>query len=159
MYFGLIEVPTYFMDLTRKVFMEYLDKFVIAFINDVLVYSNDEEEHKEHLCLLLQKLRDHRLYAKLSKCEFWMKQVSFLSHVILGEGICVDSSKIRDMLGWNAPSSVIDSRTSLGLVGYYQKIVEGFSKTTKPIIELLEKDKKFKWTLLVKLDFRSQRRN
>jgi hypothetical protein len=93
MYFGLIEVPTYFVDLTDKVITEYLDKFIIVFINDVLVYSKDEE-HKEHLCLVLQKLRDHKLYAKLSKCEFWMKQVSFLGHVISGEGLSVDSSKI-----------------------------------------------------------------
>jgi hypothetical protein len=85
-----------------------------------------------------------------------MKQVSFLSHVISGEGMSVDSSKIRDMLGWNAPSSVIDSQTSLGLVGYYQKIVEGFSKITKPMIELLGKDKKFKWTHRpAKLDLRN----
>jgi hypothetical protein len=93
MYFGLIEVPTYFVDLTDKVITEYLDKFIIVFINDVLVYSKDEE-HKEHLCLVLQKLRDHKLYAKLSKCEFWMKQVSFLGHVISGEGLSMDSSKI-----------------------------------------------------------------
>jgi hypothetical protein len=103
MYFGLIEVPTYFMDLTDKVFMEYLDNFIIVFINDVLVYSKSKEEHKEHLRLVSYKLSDHRLYVKMSKCEFWLKQATFMSHVILEEGISVDSSKIQDILSWNAP--------------------------------------------------------
>jgi hypothetical protein len=82
MYFELIEVPTYFMDLTDKVFMEYLNKFIIVFINDMLVYSKNKEEHEEHLRLVSEKLSDHRLYAKMSKCEFWLKQATFMSHVI-----------------------------------------------------------------------------
>jgi hypothetical protein len=91
---GLTIALAYLMDLMNKVIMEYLDKFIIVIINDILVCTKDEEEHKEHLRLVLQKLQDHRLYAKLSKCEFWMKQVSFLSHVISEEGISVDSSMI-----------------------------------------------------------------
>jgi hypothetical protein len=102
MYFGLIEVPTYFMDLTDKVFIEYLDKFVIVFINDVLVYSKSKEEHEEHLRMVSSKLSDHRLYANMSKCEFWLKQATFMSNVILEGGISMDSSKIRDILSWNA---------------------------------------------------------
>jgi hypothetical protein len=98
MSFGLTNIPAYFMDLMNKVFMEYLDKFIVMIIDGILVYSKSEEEHEEHLHLVLQKLQDHRLYAKLSKCEFWMKQVSFLSHVILVEGMYVESIKIRDML-------------------------------------------------------------
>jgi hypothetical protein len=98
MSFGLTNVPAYFMDLMNKVFMEYLDKFIVMIIDGILVYSKSEEEHEEHLHLVLQKLQDHRLYAKLSKCEFWMKQVSFLSHVILVEGMSMESIKIRDML-------------------------------------------------------------
>jgi uncharacterized membrane protein YcgQ (UPF0703/DUF1980 family) len=98
MYFGLIEVLTYYMDLMNMNFMEYLDKFVIVFIEGIMVYSKDEEEHEEHLHLELKKLQDHRLYAKLSKCEFWLKQVTFISHIILKQGISVDSSKIRDAL-------------------------------------------------------------
>jgi hypothetical protein len=86
------------------------------------------------------------LYAKLSKCEFWLKQIAFLGHVISKGGIYVDSSKIQDVLSWNAPTSVGDIQSFLGLGGYYQKFIKGFSKIIKPMTELLEKDKKFKWT-------------
>jgi hypothetical protein len=96
--FGLTNASAYFIYLMNKVFMEYLDKFIVVFINDILVYSRSEEEHEHHLCLALQKLREHRLYAKLSKCEFWMKQVAFLGHVISKGGISVDPSKVQDVL-------------------------------------------------------------
>jgi hypothetical protein len=146
MSFGLTNAPAYFMYLMNKVFLEYLDKFVVVFIDDILVYSRSEEEHEEHLCLALQKLREHRLYAKLSKCEFWMKQVAFLGHVISKGGISVDPSKIQDVLSWNAPTSVGDIRSFLGLAGYYRIFIKGFSKISKPMTELLEKDRKFEWT-------------
>jgi hypothetical protein len=107
--FGLTNAPAYFMFLMNKVFMEYLDKFVVVFIDDILVYSKSEEEHEEHLRLALQKLRENRLYAKLSKCEFWMKQVAFLGYVISKGGI----------LSWNAPTSVDNIQSFLGLAGYY----------------------------------------
>jgi hypothetical protein len=94
MLFGLTNAPTYFMYMMNKVFMEYLDKFVMVFINDILVYSRSEEEHEGYLRLVLQKLRDHKLYAKLSKCEFWLKQVAFLGHVISQGGRSVDPSKV-----------------------------------------------------------------
>jgi hypothetical protein len=123
--------------------MEYLDKFVVVFIDDIWVYSWSEEEH---LHLVLQKLRDHKLYAKLSKCEFWLKQVAFLGHVISKGEISVDPSKVQDMLSWKAPTSVSDIRSFLGLAGYYQRFIEGFSKISKPMTELLEKDKQFEWT-------------
>jgi hypothetical protein len=96
--FGLTNALSYFMYLMKKVFMEYLDKFVVVFIDNILIYSRSEEEHKEHLHLVLQKLREHRLYAKLSKCEFWMKQVVFLGHVISKGGIYMDPSKVQDVL-------------------------------------------------------------
>jgi hypothetical protein len=117
--FGLTNAPAYFMYLMYKVFMEYLEKFVVVFIDDILVYSRSEEEHEEHLCLALQKLQKHRLYAKLTKCEFWMKQVAFLGHVISKRGISVDPNKVQDVLSWNVPMSVDDIRSFLGLVGYY----------------------------------------
>jgi hypothetical protein len=101
MSFGLTNASTYLMYLMNNVFVEYLDKFVMVFIVDILVYSKDEEEHEEHHHLVLQKLHDHRLYAKFSKCEFWLKQVAFLGHVISKGGISVDPSKIRDVLSWN----------------------------------------------------------
>jgi hypothetical protein len=117
--FGLTNAPSYFMFLMNKVFMEYLDKFVVVFIDDILVYSKSEEEHEEHLRLALQKLRENRLYAKLSKCEFWMKQVAFLGYVISKGGIFVDPSKVQDVLSWNAPTSVSNIQSFLGLAGYY----------------------------------------
>jgi hypothetical protein len=126
--------------------MEYLDKFIMVFINDILVYSRSEEEYEEHLRLVLQKLRDNKLCAKLSKCEFWLKQVAFLGHIISKGGIYVDPSKIQDVLSWNAHMSIDDIQSFLGLAGYYWMFIEGFSKITKAMTELLEKDKKFKWT-------------
>jgi hypothetical protein len=108
MSFGLTNAPTYFMYLMNKVFMEYLEKFVMVLLNDVLVYSRSEEEHEGHLHLALQQLREHGLCAKLSKCEFWMKQVAFLGHVISKGGISVDPSKVQDVLSWNAPTSFSD---------------------------------------------------
>jgi hypothetical protein len=96
------------MYLMNKVFIEYLDKFVVVCIDDILVYSRNEEEHEEHLRLVLQKLRDHRLYDKLSKCEFWLKQVAFLGHIISKGGIFVDPRNIQDALSWNAPMTVGD---------------------------------------------------
>jgi hypothetical protein len=119
MSFGLTNAPVYFMYLMNMVFMEYLDKFVVVFIDDILVYSKSEEEHEEHLRLALQELRENRLYAKLSKCEFWMKQVAFLGHVISKRGISMNPSKVQDVLSWNAHKSVDDIQSFLGLAGYY----------------------------------------
>jgi hypothetical protein len=119
MSFGLTNALAYFMYLMNKVFMKYLDKFVMVFIDDILVYSRSEEGHEEHLHIALQKLRENRLYAQLSKCEFWMKQVAFLGHIISKGGISVDPSKVQDVLSWNAPMSVGDIQSFLGLAGYY----------------------------------------
>nr|XP_045084553.1 uncharacterized mitochondrial protein AtMg00860-like [Aegilops tauschii subsp. strangulata] len=126
--------------------MDFLDKFVVVFIDDILIYSKGEEEHKEHLRAVLQRLRDHRLYAKFSKCEFWLKQVGFLGHVLSAEGIAVDPSEVKDVFDWAAPTTVSEIRSFLGLAGYYRRFIEGFSKIAKPMTELLKKDKKFEWT-------------
>jgi hypothetical protein len=96
--FGLTNAPAYFIYLMNKVFMEYLDKFMVVFIDDILIFSKNEEEHDEHLHLVLQKLRENQLYAKLNKCEFWLKEVSFLGHIISEGGIFVDPSKVKDVL-------------------------------------------------------------
>jgi hypothetical protein len=146
MSFGLTNALAYFMYLMNKVFMEYLDKFVVVFIDDILVYSRNEEEHEAHLRLVLQKLRDNQLYAKLSKCEFWLKEVSSLGHVITGRGIAVDPGKVKDVLNWETPTTVSEIRSFLGLAGYYRRFIEGFSKIVKLLTSLLEKDKKFIWS-------------
>jgi hypothetical protein len=145
MSFGLTNAPAYFMYLMNKVFMEYLDKFVVVFIDDILVFSRSEEEHEEHLRLVLQKLREHQLYAKFSKCAFWLKEVFFLGHIITDGGIVVDPSKVRDVLNWSPPKNVPEIRSFLGLAGYYRRFIEGFSKIVKPLTTLLEKGKEFKW--------------
>jgi hypothetical protein len=101
MSFGLTNGPAYFMYLMNKVFMEYLAMFVVVFINDILIFSKNEEEHDKHLHLVLQKLRENQLYAKLNKCEVWLKEVSFLGHIISDGGISIDPSKVKDVLSWN----------------------------------------------------------
>jgi hypothetical protein len=146
MSFGLTNGPDYFMYLMNKVFMEYLGKFVVVFIDDILIFSKNEEDHDEHLRVVLQKLRENQLYAKLSKCEFWLKEVSFLGHIISEGRISVDPSKIIDVLSWRTPQNVSDIRSFLGLAGYYRRFIEGFSKISKPMMELLVKGNTFEWT-------------
>ena len=146
MSFGLTNAPAYFMYLMNKVFMEFLDKFVVVFIDDILIFSKTEEEHAEHIRLVLQKLREHKLYAKRSKCEFWLKEVSFLGHVVSNGGIAVDPGKVQDVLNWKPPTNVSVIRSFLGLAGYYRRFIEGFSKLTKPMTTLLEKNAKFVWS-------------
>jgi hypothetical protein len=126
--------------------MEYLDKFVVVFIEDILIFSKNEEEHDEHIHMVLQRLRENHLYAKLNKCEFWLKEILFLGHIISERGIFVSPSKVKDVLSWNTLQNVLDIRSFLGLVGYYRRFIEGFFKISKPMTELLEKGKTFEWT-------------
>ena len=98
MSFGLTNAPAHFMYLMNSVFMPELDKFVVVFIDDILIYSKSKEEHAEHLRIVLQRLRDHKLYAKFSKCAFWLEEVQFLGHVLSAEGIAVDPSKVEEVL-------------------------------------------------------------
>jgi hypothetical protein len=145
MSFGLTNAPTYFMNLMNKVFMEYLDRFVVVFIDDILTYSKSESDQEEHLRLVLQKLRDNQLYAKYSKCEFWIGEVPFLGYITSNGGISVDPAKVKEIVAWSIPTTVMDIRSFLGLVGYYQRFIEGFSKIAKPMTSLLEKGREFKW--------------
>jgi hypothetical protein len=145
MSFGLTNAPAYFMNLMNKVFMEYLDRFVVVFINDVLIYSKSESDHEKHLRLVLQKLRDNQLYAKYRKCEFWIGEVPFLGHIIFNEGISVDPAKVKEIVAWSIPTTVTEIRSFLGLVGYNQRFIEGFSKIAKFMTSLLEKGREFKW--------------
>ena len=126
MSFGLTNAPTAFMDLMNRVFQPYLDRFVIVFIDDILVYSGSSEEHLEHLRIVLQTLRERQLYAKLRKCQFWLDRVAFLGHVISVEGVSVDPKKIEAVVNWKPPKNVSEVRSFLGLAGYYRKFVEGF---------------------------------
>jgi hypothetical protein len=145
MSFGLTNAPAYFMNLMNKVFMEYLDRFVVVFIDDILIYSQSDSDHEEHLRLVLQKLRDNQLYAKFSKCEFWIGEVPFLGHIISNGGISVDPAKVKEIMEWRVPTTVTEIRSFLGLAGYYRIFIEGFSKIAKPMISLLEKGREFKW--------------
>jgi hypothetical protein len=143
MTFRLTNAPTHFMYLMNSVFMPELDKFVVVFIDDILVYSKNMEEHEEHICIVLQWLQEHQLYAKFSKCEFWIVEVPFLGHVISLEGITVVPRKVQDVLDSKPPTSVTQVHSFLGLVGYYRRFIPNFSKITKPITELLKKGTKY----------------
>jgi hypothetical protein len=126
MSFGLTNAPAYFMDLKNKVFMEYLDRFTVVFIDDILIYSKSESDHEEHLRLMLHKVRDNQLYAKFSKCEFWIDKVPFLGHIISNKGIAVDPAKVKEIMEWRVPTTVTEIRSFLGLAGYYRRFIEGF---------------------------------
>ena len=123
-----------------------MDQFVVVFIDDILVYSKDGQEHEKHLRIVLETLREKRLYAKLSKCDFWLKEVSFLGHIVSVEGIRVDPTKIKAMVNWKPPRNVIKVRSFLGLAGYYRRFVRGFSVVASPLTKLLRKGIKFEWT-------------
>jgi hypothetical protein len=120
MSFRLTNAPAYFMYLMNSVFIPELDKFVVVFIDDILVYSRNEDEHTMHLHIVLQQLRDHHLYAKISKCDFWLKEIKFLGHTISQDGISVDPEKVQEVMDWKPPTTMRQIRSFLGLVGYYR---------------------------------------
>ncbi|XP_073030793.1 uncharacterized protein [Primulina eburnea] len=144
--FGLANDPAAFMDLMNRVFKPFLDKFMVVFIDDILVYSPSEEDHKEHLQLTLQMLREKELYAKFKKCEFWLKSVTFLGHNISKEGVSVDPKKVETITDWPRPKTVTEIRSFLGLAGNYRKFVEGFSSIAMPLTKLTQKNSKFNWS-------------
>jgi hypothetical protein len=145
MSFGLTNTPAHFMYLMNSVFTEELNRFVMVFINNIFVYSKSRKEHKEHLRIVLQRLRDHQLYAKFSKCEFWLTEVQFLHDVVSSEGISMDSSKVREVLDWKPLRTMHQVQSFLGLASYYRRFILNFSKIVKPITDLLKKEKKFVW--------------
>jgi hypothetical protein len=143
MSFGLTNAPTYFMYLMNSIFMLELDKFVIMFIDDILIYLENEEDHAEHIRIVLTRLREHQLYAKFSKCEFWLKRVPFLGHMLSKSGILVDPSKVQEVMDWKSPTIVHEVQSFLGLAWYYRRFIPDFLKIAKPMTSLLQKDHKF----------------
>jgi hypothetical protein len=125
MSFGLTNAPAYFMNLMNKVFIEELDKFVVVCIDDILIYSKSVEEHEQHLRVVLEKLRAHKLYAKFSKCEFWLEKIAFLGHILTAEGVAVDLEKVKAVSNWQQPTNVSEIRSFLGLAGNYRRFIEG----------------------------------
>jgi hypothetical protein len=147
MTFGLTNAPAHFTYLMNSVFMPELDKFVVVFIDDILIYSKNEEEHAKHLRIVLTRLWEPQLYAKFSKCAFWLEEIQFLGHVLSANGIAVDPSKVKDILEWKPPTIVHQVQNFLRLAGYYHRFIPDFSKIVKPITSLLKNDTKFNWSL------------
>ncbi|GJR19767.1 putative reverse transcriptase domain-containing protein [Tanacetum coccineum] len=143
--FGLTNAPAVFMDLMNRVCKPYLDKFIIVFIDDILIYSKDKKEHEEHLKAILELLKKEKLYAKFSKCEFWIPRVQFLGHVIDSRGIHVDPAKIESIKDWASPKTPTEICQFLGLAGYYRRFIEGFLKIAKSMTKLTQKGVKFDW--------------
>ena len=151
--FGLTNAPTTFMDLMNHAFRPYVDQFFMVFIDDILVYSNDREDHDTHLQALLETLRKEHLYAKLSKCEFWLGEMSFLGHIVSEEGIRVDPKKIEVIIEWKPSRNFMEVHSFLGLASYYRRFVKGFSMTAAPMTRLLQKNVRFEWSERCQVSF------
>ena len=144
--FGLTNAPATFMHMMQSIFRKCLDEFVIIFLDDILIYSKTKEEHEKHVEEVLKLLRENKLYAKESKCEFFKNKMSFLGHIVGENGISMEEQKIKAVKEWPIPKDVSDVRSFLGLAGYYRRFVHKFSEIASPISELLQKDIIFKWT-------------
>ncbi|GKC67026.1 putative reverse transcriptase domain-containing protein [Tanacetum coccineum] len=143
--FGLNNAPAVFMDLMNRVCKPYLDKFVIVFIDDILIYSKSKEDHEVHLKIVWELLKKEKLFAKFSKCEFWLQEVCFLGHVYNNNGNHVDPSKIEAVKIWKIPKTPSKIRSFLGLTGYYRYFIMNFSKIAKPLTSLTQKNQKYEW--------------
>ena len=143
--FGLTNALAAFMDLMHRVFQPYLDQFIVVFVDDILIYSQSEWEHEYYLRIVLQLLRDHQLYAKFSKCEFWLTEGRFLGHVVSASGVSVEPEKVEAVMSWERPKLVFEIRSFLGLVGYYRRFIEDFSRLAAPMMRLTRKEVKFDW--------------
>ena len=143
MSFGLTNALAAFMNLLHRVFQSYLDQFVAVFFDDILIYSKSKEDHGVHLRIVLQVLRDHKLYAKFSKCEFWLIEVKFLGHAVLASSVSVDPEKVEAVMSWERPKSIFEMRSFLGLAGYYKRFIEDFSRLAAPMTRLTHKEVKF----------------
>ena len=143
--FGLTNAPATFSTLMQKLFHPYLDEFIVVFLDDILIYSKNEEEHADHLRKALDILRREKLYGKLEKCEFYEKSVHFLGHVISADGLAVEADKVKAIQDWPTPSGVDDVRSFLGLAGFYRRFIEHFSLKALPLTNLTQKSSRFRW--------------
>jgi len=152
---GLTNAPATFMHLMNQIFQAYLDEFVIVFLDDVLIYSRTLADHRRHVRQVLDVLRQHQLYAKESKCEFFRDHVEFLGHRVDREGMHMMEDKVRAIRDWPTPTSVEDIRSFLGMVGYYRKFIKDFSNVAAPLTGLLKKGVRFTWTAELEKSFRA----
>nr|GEW08327.1 putative reverse transcriptase domain-containing protein [Tanacetum cinerariifolium] len=143
--FGLTNAAAVFIHLINRMCKPYLDKFVIVFIDDILIYSRNKEEHANHLRIILELLRKEELYAKFSKCDLWISVVQFLRHIIDNQGLHVDPAKIKAVKNWASPTTHTEIRQFLGLAGHYRRFIKDFSKIAKSLTELTQKNKKYIW--------------
>jgi hypothetical protein len=143
--FGLTNAPLVFMNFMNRVFHEYLDSFVVVFIDDILVYSTDYAKHEGHLKIVLEKLREERLFAKFKKCEFWLEEVSFLGHIVNKNGLAVDPAKVQTAVDWKMPTSAREICSFFDLEGYYRRFIEGFSSLSGSLTALTRKNTPFVW--------------
>ncbi|WVZ80633.1 hypothetical protein U9M48_028092 [Paspalum notatum var. saurae] len=159
MSFGLTNAPAFFMYMMNSVFMNKLDKFVLVFLDDISIYSKDEKEHEEHLWIVLTRLREHKLYAKFSKCAFWLKEVGFFGHILSEKEVAVNPSKVECVLNWTQPETITEIQSFLGLAGYYRRFIKDFSKTVKPMTSLTKKNAKYSWSPNCEEAFQSLKRS
>ena len=158
MLFGLTNAPSAFMDLMHRVFKSYLDQFVVVFVDDILICSQSEEEHEDHLRVILQLLRHHQLYAKFSKCKFWLTEVSFLGHMVSALSLSVDPEKVKAVMSLERSKSVFEIRSFLGLAGYYRRFIEDFSRLSTHMKRFTQNEVKFKWNDLCEKAFQELKR-
>lgn len=144
--FGLTNAPAVFQHLMNDIFREYLDQFVVVYLDDILIFSPDVVSHTTHVRLVLTKLREHGLYAKLEKCEFHCSSVEFLGYIISPTGITMDKRKIAAICDWDAPKRVKDVQSFLGFANFYRRFIKGFSTLAQPLVSLTRKDQPFQWT-------------
>ena len=156
--FRLTNVLATFMDLMHRVFQPYLDQFVVVFVDDILIYSKSEEEHEDHLRVVLQVLREQQLYVKFSKCEIWLIEVKFLGHVVLASSVSMDPEKVEAIMSWERPKSVFEIHSFLGLAGYYRRFIEDFSQLAAPMTRLTRKEVKFECNDLCEKAFQELKR-
>ena len=156
--FGLTNALAAFMDLMHRVFQPYLDRFVVVFIDDILIYFKSEEEHEDHLRIVLQALRDHWLYAKFKKCEFWLTEVRFLGNVVSASGVSVDPEKVEVVMDWERPKSIFEIHSFLGLIVYYKRFIKDFSRLATPMTKLTWKEVKFEWNDVCEMAFQELKR-